>query len=127
MSNEDLVSWLLEQIDTDEQEAQIEGPWPPYDKSGLESFVYSDTEYVGMNVTHQRILAECDAKRRIIELHRPKSALATAHCEVCADGVDGDGDDCCGYWVEYKPWPCETVKLLALPYADRPGYAEFSA
>lgn len=62
-----------------------------------------------------RLLAECEAKRRIVT-------------EVHYDGRDGD-------YVE--PWcatcsddedlvylPCHTLELLALPYADHPDYRD---
>lgn len=68
-----------------------------------------------------RVLAECEAKRRIVELH----AVSTKREWV--NPIDGpayqeDEHTCaiCG-WV---PEVCETIKLLALPYADHPDYRE---
>lgn len=54
-----------------------------------------------------RVLAEADAKRRILELCVPS-------------GYDDDGKPFYvgGYGEAY--W--DVVRLLALPYADRPGY-----
>lgn len=59
--------------------------------------------------------AEVDAKRRIIELHHAVT--------------DGTGETSCG--ACWKPrqlypaaWPCETLRLLALPYASHPSYDE---
>jgi hypothetical protein len=46
-----------------------------------------------------RIHAECEAKRRIVGLHP---------CDNCGAAFD----------------PCETLRLLALPYADHPDYRE---
>jgi len=62
-----------------------------------------------------RVLAECAAKRRIVELHRGQKALwdddenplEVVECPEC--GV---------------LFPCPTLRLLALPYADHPDYRE---
>ena len=60
---------------------------------------------------HQRTraLAECKAKRAIIELHKPGLAPAYEGYEkVCSE----DRDD----------WPCPTLRVLASVYSDHPGY-----
>jgi hypothetical protein len=68
-----------------------------------------------------RVLAECEAKRRIVELH------AITVTEDWINPIDGpayrDDDHSCAIcgWVRDA---CETVKLLALPYADHPDYEE---
>ena len=56
-----------------------------------------------------RALAEVDAKRRLLDLH-PYAGMLSApeSCEPCAA----------------HPGPCATLRLLTLPYADRPGYRE---
>jgi hypothetical protein len=54
-----------------------------------------------------RVLAEVDAKRRILDEHAPDRQ---GYCPTCNDNT-----------VEA---PCHTVRLLALPMADRPGYLE---
>jgi len=64
-----------------------------------------------------------EARRRIVELHLPTSEGYPARSYS-----DGAVPECCGICSgdgEYpKPgnWPCETLKLLALPYSDRAGY-----
>jgi hypothetical protein len=58
-----------------------------------------------------RVLAECEAKRLIVEAHH-------ANDDYDAGGnrfVDGCAE-CEGVW------PCLTLRLLALPYADHPDY-----
>lgn len=55
-----------------------------------------------------RVLAECDAKRRIVADH------ASTH-ECPKDG------DSCGWW---DGEPCDVIRLLALPYADHPDYRD---
>ena len=72
-----------------------------------------------------RVLAEVEleradvaAKRRILELHAPFGAPDWPHqaCRTCGDLGDP---------VEA---PCETVRLLAQPYAGQPGWrAEWAA
>jgi hypothetical protein len=72
----------------------------------------------------QESLAECDAKRRIVELHQPNQLRPDVGpdvqwgCKICDAGFASCG---CVGWGE---WPCGTVKLLALSYVDRPGYRE---
>jgi hypothetical protein len=60
-----------------------------------------------------RVLAECEAKRRIVALHA--NLLASyrggdhlAKCATCSDDV--------------ADWPCPTLRHLALPYADHSDY-----
>jgi hypothetical protein len=55
-----------------------------------------------------RVLAECEAKRRIVELHA------------------GYRDELSGFWYcdacDRSHWPCETLMILAQPYSDHPDY-----
>lgn len=61
-----------------------------------------------------RLLAECDAKRRIVE-----------HCHW---GLDHYGDDSCGLGddAEHNGGmdAVQTLRLLALPYADHPDFQQ---
>lgn len=54
------------------------------------------------------VLAECEARRRIIALH-----FRTAY--LPGDDPD-DGCVICG------GWPCDTLQALALPYASHPDF-----
>jgi hypothetical protein len=56
-----------------------------------------------------RVLAECAAKRRIVELHGDNSV---GSCSLCATRDTGDP----------LPYPCQTLRLLAMPYAGHPDY-----
>ncbi len=58
-----------------------------------------------------RVLAEVAAKRAILGLHGCPEPLL----EVC--------DLCTSEW-NVVHMPCQTVRWLAVPYADRPGYDE---
>lgn len=67
-----------------------------------------------------RVLAECEAKRRIIELHHPKEpdgcdAWNDGRCIVC---VKFHADMDC----EQMAYPCPTIRALAQPYADHPDF-----
>jgi hypothetical protein len=58
--------------------------------------------------TPARILAECEAKRRIVEIHYNGSPETDLNrCSPC-DTVGAD--------------PCPTLRALSLPYADHPDY-----
>jgi hypothetical protein len=59
-----------------------------------------------------RVLAEVDAKRRILDVH----FWAVEQVEP-----DEETTECVSCGTAY---PCQTVRLLALPFADRPGYDE---
>lgn len=64
-----------------------------------------------------RVLREVDAKRQLLALHavdyreRPERVLGEVDDPFCAE--------CVG-----ERYPCATIRLLALPYVDRPGYRE---
>jgi hypothetical protein len=82
-----LTDFLLARIAEDEGAAQRHGPGAS--KQGLGDYP-------------ARVLAECEAKRRIVDLF-PKAAQ------------DGDG------WNEAG---IQVLEALALPYADHPDYRE---
>jgi hypothetical protein len=63
----------------------------------------------------ERTFAEVDAQRRTLALHQKGEY---GECVVCDVGAQSCG--CCGH----GDWPCATVRLLALPYAGKPGYQE---
>lgn len=61
-----------------------------------------------------RVLREVEAKRRIVELH--------SETELQNDEGENVGAGCAD--CAHFDWPCETLRLLALSYADHPGYDE---
>ena len=133
---DDLVQFLRARLDEDAELAQAAspGPWHPSDESDevlavdgitvADGFALSSrqlratTEHIARH-DPARVLAEVEAKRRILEIHKVVGGWEDE------DGQDiGLGCDECGYSAEYSDrggW-CETVRLLALPYADHPGY-----
>lgn len=78
-----------------------------------------------------RVLAEVEAKRRILDLHEPQRRRLAIVPE------DGNGTITLGFYVcpiclpstiehgqEFDEGPCPTVRLLAQPYAGRDGWRE---
>lgn len=138
---DDLITFLRARLD--EIEARVralpEGPWewrsidesgPAFDElvgpTGESVLSSSDTEgYCSWITRHEtfdaylqdvqpaRVLAEADAKRRVVALHEAADH-EYAEGPVCLSCDQGGP----------LPYPCPTVRLLALPYADHPDYRE---
>lgn len=104
--NAPIITFLRTCLDQDEQAAQglsmatvMAGKTPDfYGCGGPAAHNYWD------HFPAHRALIEVDVKRRIISHHYDDD-----QCTRCVD----DGEDF---------YACETLKLLTLPYADRPGY-----
>lgn len=60
-----------------------------------------------------RVLADVEAKRRIVGLH-PSYGGYGERCATCQSEDDLAGD----------PWPCPTLRALASVYADHPEFRE---
>ena len=77
-----------------------------------------DPSILGEYYDPARVLAECEAKRRIVEMHH----------STPAPGVDRDGFDLGGYWCnecdDGISWPCPTLRALAAVYAGHPDYRD---
>ncbi len=106
-----LVEFLLSRIEEDEAECRRE----------IEDGYGGERTDSGW--TSVRVLAECEAKRRIVELHEAGGTYPVgdgdgprqAYCATCGSGEP----------YEYPtPWPCDTLRLLALSYVDHPDYRE---
>lgn len=110
----DLSEWLLAQITDDEERLDR--------VVDDEIFSSNDANLPAPSIDVGYLLADCDAKRRIIFEHRPANqALSYPLCTLCLDRVATDDE---GAWAIGKPWPCQTLRLLALPYAGREGYLD---
>jgi len=146
----DLTDWLTAQIDADETAAKAAtpGPWRVNDERYHESIladgeiptVISGSHWGGdasvfdndADARHiarwdpARVLAECQAKRDIIALHEPSYSYGPIYkidgeyqrVPACAMCVNFHADMDC----ENEHYPCPTLRLLAAPYADAPGY-----
>ncbi|MGW3025843.1 DUF6221 family protein [Streptomyces sp. NPDC001221] len=129
---DELVRWLDEQLAEDERIAQA-APLGPWSMDGAGSIVDADGERVVPSVggtlngrvsrwpegpaaaqilghDPARVLREIDAKRRLLAIHRPYVPEPDQACLGCAGGIMFTS--------------CPVVRLLALPYADRPGYRD---
>lgn len=128
---DDLVTWLRAQLDEDEEEARdfnfcewtadgdaVTAPAIAGPRDGTriigEGMPFALAEWVARH-DPARVLREVEAKRRILDLHRRGES---DECVVCDVGAQSCG--CLG-WGDY---PCATLRLLALPHANRPGYRD---
>jgi hypothetical protein len=103
----ELTDFLLARISEDQAAARA----APTDGA----LIWSDNGWVPPPWSKARVLAECESKRRIVELHEE------ALIERLDDEFPGDSCDAlCG--VDNDDFPCATLRLLALPYADHPDY-----
>lgn len=113
-----LTEFLIQRIDQDERDARK----------------LTDTDHrpvlsLAVTVNHpQRLLSESAMKRQIVELHSPY------HVTTKNDGLNWDYRGCseCSDPEDWEPgrgdwWPCLTLQLLAMPYADHPDYPQLGA
>ncbi|MGE5829800.1 MAG: DUF6221 family protein [Micromonosporaceae bacterium] len=134
----DLVAWLRNQLDEDERVANsaTSGPWDNNDPMtrdavrapAVDNWV-ADCRYEQMgpfavdNATHiarwhpPRALAEVEAARRILDLHEIRRVTDEFEGKIRPEPI---------VWCDScdEPTWCPTLRLLALPYADQPGYRE---
>jgi hypothetical protein len=93
----DLVAWLRERLDEDER------AWEMVAARDVAMLLLGEP-------LAPRMLAEVAAKRAILDLHEPYESERVGGQSCWACNRDG--------------WPCETVRLLAQPFAGRPGWRE---
>lgn len=97
----DLTTFLHARLNEDEETVQafLVLPIARYSHTGPLADIWNDQDYreSGISLSPTRMLAEIDAKRRILANHNP-----------CDDWSLGE--------------PCEDIHLLALPYATHPDY-----
>jgi len=69
-------------------------------------------------------LAECASKRAIVALHYAAATYQRKNGRLLKTPTGWYCDEC--QWDEgpVGEYPCTTLRLLAVPYADRPGYDE---
>ncbi len=96
----DLIEFLLARISEDEKDARLALDGPDFNEATVEARQKFARPGVG-GYDPARVLAECEAKRRIVESYNSP------------DSVGSYGD---GLW--------EALAHLALPYADHPDYRE---
>lgn len=96
--------------------------WPPDDDIAL----LPPSLDVGVHLHRwnpTRVLAGIEATKRLIGNHQPDTE---GHCRTCAhwtsDWLDGFKVDRLAY--EGVRFPCLTLRLVALPYAEHDGYQD---
>jgi hypothetical protein len=121
----DIVDFLRARLDEDEQAAR-EADTSAEMVTGIPRSYADAPVAVHISRWHPaRVLAEVDAKRRIIDEHPAATGwdgqITADHphrdpvCATCAD-YDRHGDP------TGEPYPCATLRLLALPYREEPDY-----
>jgi hypothetical protein len=121
---DDLVKFLRARLDDDERDAQAVGYSTAEAVDGLwdSKFVqlrgsvttYNTTELPADLAVHMarhdpaRVLAEVDAKRRLLDKTHPELQWADSAAE--------------GEWGNYQEAALDFLKIMALPYADHPDY-----
>lgn len=141
-----LVEFLCARLNEDEATAQAAGgdewfgsadrarAW----NTSLPAFEIFGEANTGEHAVHiarhdpARVLAEVEAKRRIIGEHYiwPERSHLTGvwaepdpMCGVCVSmQMDQDAGGNRFRDLEHVAWPCPTLRLLALPYADHSDY-----
>ena len=129
MTNVSLADFLLARIDEDEAVAQTATQsqkwwdWTGSEHHKMASVRAHEDPYIALNITNgdavhiarydpRRILADSEAKRRIVEHHREPMVWIGPGPD---DFLPGD---------YHTPSDHHTLRLLALPYADHPDYRE---
>lgn len=106
----DLVQFLKDRINADEKQIMLLPDYTTADRSAL--FQWG----VEIDLNRRRLLAECAAKRRIIEIHRQEADSGlTMACHVC------------GNWSLEYSWQgeigiCQTLFALAAVYVGHPDF-----
>lgn len=130
---DDLITWLRAQLDDDARVANESWTAQPEKLDMRRVTVDYSIEFVvactlawrGEHIARHdpaRVLREVEAKRKIIEEHGSREVASLDRdnwgqpfvvCRRCTEGA-----------VRQVVAPCPTLKLLALPFSDRPGYRE---
>ena len=109
---DDLVQFLRDRYDEEARDAEAAGDsWYGYEPEQQIAFVsVADARHIARH-DPARVLRDIDAKRQLLELHaleyrdRPERVLGESDDPFCTE--------CVG-----ETFPCATLRLLALPYAD---------
>jgi hypothetical protein len=124
---DELIAWLRHQLDKDERDA------PDIHERNCAVDQYKGFYDECDCGWPKRVLAEIEAKRRILDLHSPQATgyvdgvymhgeTGELQCEHCAEQCHSRSG--LGCEQPDAPWPCPTVRLVAQPYAGQPGWRE---
>lgn len=145
---DDLIAFLRARLDEDEQTAQSGDEWtvnnprnlvagPTRDEKAkyhLVAVVVEDNERAHI-ARHDpaRVLAEVEAKRRILRIHNTPAVVSPKLAALGLREGEAPEDDrsCMGCGLDEMDEPitadvnqCPILRALALPYADHPDYQE---
>lgn len=145
---DDLVQFLKERLDEDFEAARLvlgvnvmadikrgkpaprwvpspEGDAGIWDTSGTPRvrFVWARERDHIVRHDPARVLAEVDAKRRIVKLHGRATLRAGGGAQYYATATVCRSCEPNHQFPE-QSWPCPTLRLLALPYAGHEAYRE---
>lgn len=111
----DLTTFLRARLDEDLREGLADGGDHDLRSWTKPIYPWGNDWCSGVGIRESRLLAEVQAKRAILDLHT--CTCPNPNCTDC--------DACSGqHHADPTPAPCETIKHLALPYADHPDYRE---
>ncbi|WP_329336138.1 DUF6221 family protein [Streptomyces sp. NBC_01352] len=136
---DEFVRWLGEQLDTDAARAEAgcghgEGRWH-HDSSHPNGYVYDENDQpvvydesapLPEEAEHiadwdpARVLREIDAKQRLLGKVFAYEAKIDGEWGCCHDADEIAAGQC----PEIQPKDITALRLLALPYVDKPGYRE---
>lgn len=115
-----LSSFLLDRIDDDEAMARTVRPDEYLNTRDDSELGSADAGgYETCRITSGRVLAECAAKRAIVDLH---AAYPTP--QVMVYGTITACSECGSVDDSPVEWPCPTLRNLAAVYADSPEFRE---
>lgn len=127
---DDLVEWLRAQLDEDERIARAAdgGTWL-YERQYVAVTTLAAAEHITI-WGPDRVLREVEALRTIVDLHSPRSCYSYTdtgeeriQCEYCAGLCHSRSGLGCEEPVDAL-YPCDTIRLVAAIFSDRPGYRE---
>lgn len=141
MSSEEAVAWLREQIEVTRRAAspkilQRHGCWQAGGTPAFGGTEIRDQDAVLMAVAigsyaadlialsdPQGVLADCEAKLALLDVHTPVEDGTRLTCAVCVTWEDDEGEYEFGIALPVL-WPCMTLDIVAAGYRHRVGYAE---
>jgi len=113
-----VAGFLLARIAEDEASALEAQAYEQSDRDGPRLIHVCD--YLGPELADHiarhgpaRVLAECEAKRRIVEEHAPWLDVGKSTCPRCRGAAN-----------RAVPAPCPTLRALASVYANHPDYRQ---
>ncbi len=143
MADQTIVEFIRQQLDEDERVAKAAEGHSLFDGTGIyifrnESVGRSETVVIPSHLATYiarwdpaRVLREVEAGRRMLSLHSPTDwqgysagvPIVGQQCEYCASLCHSRSGLGCESPADAL-WPCDSVRILALPFVGLPGYRE---